>query len=173
MTSIRPGLPEDRATIREVVRQAFGGETKVLALLDALFESPTFIPELSLVAEERGEIVGHVLFSRIAIETPDGDVRALVLSPMSVAPGWQRRGIGSALIRSGLERARDLGHRIVVVEGVPAYYPRFGFVPAREQGLEPPYPVPDSAFMVLELEPGALQGVHGTVIFPPAFEAAR
>jgi len=100
--------------------------------------------------------------------TPLGD-GALALATLAVRPELQNQGIGSELVRDGLERCRNLGHRIVVVVGHPKYYPRFGFSPARAQSLEAPFPVPDEAFLVLELVAGALTGVAGMVRYPPPF----
>ena len=169
MITIRPETAEDYAAIREVNLLAFGQEVEP-RLVENLRRLPDFIPELSLVAIETGQVVGHILFSPMLIETKDGSVPALTLAPLAVRPEFQNQGIGSALVRDGLERCRSLGHKTVVVVGHPAYYPRFGFSPARARGLEAPFPVPDEAFMVLELVPGALDGVAGVVRFPPPFE---
>jgi len=169
MITIRPETTEDYAAIHEVNLLAFGQEIEP-RLVEALRESPDFIPELSLVAIEGGQVVGHILFSPMVIETKDGAVPALTLAPLAVRPEFQNQGIGSQLVRRGIERCRTLGHRIVVVVGHPTYYPRFGFSPARARGLEAPFPVPDEAFMVLELAPGALDGVAGMIRFPPPFE---
>ncbi|HUY99361.1 MAG TPA: N-acetyltransferase [Thermomicrobiaceae bacterium] len=169
MTTIRAETAADRAAIHEVNALAFGREAEA-GLVDAIRDSPEFIPELSLVAEWDGRVAGHVLFSRIVIRTADSDVPALTLAPVAVRPEAQNQGVGTALVREGLERARALGHRIVVVIGHPTYYPRFGFAPARPQGLEAPFPIADPPFMALALVPGALDGVRGTVVYPPAFE---
>jgi putative acetyltransferase len=91
---------------------------------------------------------------------------------MGVLPEYQRRGIGSELVRQGLLECRQLGTTVVVVIGHPDYYPRFGFSPARSRGLQCEYEVPDEAFMVLELTPGALREEGGLVVFPPEFANA-
>jgi putative acetyltransferase len=96
-------------------------------------------------------------------------VELLALAPVAVRPGWQRQGIGGQLIRTGLESAAALVFRAVVLIGHPTYYPRFGFTPARSFGLECPFPVPDEVFMALPLRPGGLDGVRGTIVYPPAF----
>ena len=171
MTTIRPETAEDYDAIRKVNVLAFGREVEA-RLVEALRGSSEFVPELSLVAVEGGRVVGHILFSPLVIETKDGAVPALALAVLAVRPEFQNQGIGSELVREGLERCRSLGHRIMVVVGHPAYYPRFGFSPARARGLEAPFTVPDEAFLVLELVPGALDGVAGTVKYPPPFEEA-
>jgi len=171
MITIRPETADDYAAIAEVNALAFGREVEP-RLVEALRRSPEFIPELSLVAIEAARVAGHILFSPMAIETKDGAVPALGLAPLAVRPELQNQGIGSALVRDGLDRCRSLGHRIVVVIGHPAYYPRFGFSPARPRGLEAPFPVPDEAFLALELVPGALGGIAGVVKYPPAFDEA-
>lgn len=168
MIAIRPETSADWAAIREVNTRAFGRESEA-CLVDAVRASASFLPELSLVAVDVECIVGHLLFSAIHIRTADRLVPALALAPVAVLPERQNQGIGSALIRHGLEHCWHLGHRIVVVVGHPDYYPRFGFISARAKGLDAPFP--DTAFMVQELLPGALDGVHGTVEYPPAFAA--
>jgi putative acetyltransferase len=171
---IRPERPEEIAVIWEINRLAFGGEAEP-NLVDKIRQSAGFIPQLSLVALRQGRIVGHILFSLIEIrmdDRPDQPMPALALAPMAVHPDFQNRGIGSALVRKGLEICRDLGHAVVVVVGHPEYYPRFGFTSARTKGLEAPFPVPDEAFLAIEIVPGSLHGFRGSVIYPPAFEEA-
>jgi putative acetyltransferase len=97
-------------------------------------------------------------------------VSVLALAPLAVRPEWQRRGIGSQLVRAGLERGAALGHRAVILIGHPSYYPRFGFTPARAFGIEPPMPLPDEVFMALPLQPDNLDDVRGTLSYPPAFD---
>jgi len=88
---------------------------------------------------------------------------------MAVHPEFQNLGIGSGMVREGLGRCRNLGHKIVVVVGHPEFYPRFGFSSARAKGLEAPFPVPDEAFMVIKLVSDALDGVSGMIIYPAPF----
>jgi putative acetyltransferase len=139
-------------------------------LVDALRRSSAFIPELSLVALDDSHVVGHILFTRITVQGDDQAHAALALAPMAVLPSFQRKGIGSALVRRGLKEARSLGHRVVIVVGHPEYYPRFGFVPAKPLGILPPFEVPGEAFLALGLEPGALLGIRGVVKYPPEFD---
>ncbi len=171
MVMIRAEKREDVDAIHRVNRQAFGQEDEAV-LVRRIRESSGFIPELSLVAVRDSKVVGHILFSRIHIDTPNGDVAILSLAPMAVLPEFQNSGIGTQLVREGLKKCREMGHTIVVVIGHPEYYPRFGFVPARTKGLELHFPVPDDAFMVCELAPDVLTGIKGMVKYPPEFADA-
>ena len=119
------------------------------------------------VAELDQRIVGHLLFSRMWIETPGGAVSAVALAPVAVSLHHQRQGIGGRLIRYGLERLRAAGERMVIVLGHPEYYPRFGFSSERARVLESPFP--RDAYMALELVPGALEGIRGRVRYARAF----
>jgi putative acetyltransferase len=168
--TIRAETSTDIPAIYFVNRTAFDGRDAEPRLVDDIRLSDNFIPELSLVATVDGQVVGHILFSRIHIQTETGPVPALSLAPMAVLPDYQNRGIGSALVRSGLEQCRRLGHAIVVVLGHPAYYPRFGFTAQAAKDLECPYGDVGAAWMALELLPGALDGVRGRVVYPPAFD---
>ena len=168
MTTIRPENPGDRDPIYHVHREAFGGEAES-RLVDALRESPAFIPELSLVAVDNDDVVGHILFTRVEVEDEGASHPALALAPMGVLPARQNLGIGSALVRRGLEEARRLEHGVVLVLGHPSYYPRFGFRPAEALGIRSPFEAPSEAFLALELSPGALKDVHGLVRYPPEF----
>jgi putative acetyltransferase len=137
-----------------------------------LRQSPAFVPGLSLVAVGGGRVVGHLLFTRIQIRSGETGTAALSLAPLAVLPARQRQGIGTALVKYGLAECRRLGHGIVVVLGHPAYYPRFGFIPAGTRGIRPPFGARPEAFMVLELVPGALAGVRGEVEYPLEFDQA-
>ena len=162
---IRPERSEDIGGIRAVNRAAFETATEA-DLVDALREQAD--PVVSLVAEEAGSIAGHIMFSPVTL-SGGGRTPLMGLAPMAVRPDAQRRGIGSALVRAGLDRCRHLGCGAVVVVGHPEYYPRFGFVPASRFGISCEYDVPDEVFMLLELEPGVLGGQSGTVRYHPAF----
>ncbi len=168
MIAIQPEREEDYTAIHEINVLAFGRENEA-RLVKKIREAPDFIPELSLVAIKNGRVVGHILFSRVTIQSKTGSFLALALAPMAVHPEFQNQGIGTELVRQGLERCRNQGHKIVVVVGHPQYYPRFGFSAARAKGLEAQFPVPDEVFMVLEIVPGALRGSTGMVAYPPEF----
>jgi len=169
MISIRPEKPEDNLAIHKVNTLAFGRADEA-KLVDELRNCPEFIAGLSLVACEAEKIIGHILFSTVTIVKGNKSFPILSLAPMAVHPDYQGQGIGSELAREGLARARGLGYGAVVVIGHPEYYPRFGFSSARARGLQAPFPVPDDAFMVLELSDGALKGIAGTLKYPPAFD---
>jgi putative acetyltransferase len=168
MITIFPEKEEFHCTIREINIRAFGRKNEA-DLVENLRRSSNFIPELSLMAIKEGRVVGHILFSQIGIQTEKGSLPALALAPMAVHPEFQNQGFGSRLVREGLERCRNLGHKIIVVVGHPEFYPRFGFTSARAKGLEAPFPVPDEAFMVIELAVKALDGVSGTVVYSAPF----
>jgi putative acetyltransferase len=172
MTSfyIRSEIPEDIPDIFEVNLQAFGQDSEA-RLVDALRDNGDFIGALSLVAVHGERIIGHILFPPIAIASEQGAVAALALAPLAVHQDYQCQGIGAALIEEGLKECQRLGHRIVIVVGHPKYYPQFGFTIAREFGIAAPFSCPDEAFMAIALVPGALNGISGTVLYPPAFEA--
>jgi putative acetyltransferase len=163
---IRPELPADITAIREVNLSAFEGTTEA-DLVDALREQAR--PIVSMVAEDNGAIVGHILFSPVTLSSLP-DLRVMGLAPMAVLPDRQRKGVGSALARAGITACRDLGYEAVVVLGHAEYYPRFGFVPASRFGVRSEYDVPDDVFMAMELTPGALQGSGpGTIRYHAAF----
>jgi putative acetyltransferase len=163
---IRPEAESDHTAIREVNNAAFGRPDEG-RLVDALRGHAK--PFVSLVAEKDDAVVGHIAFTPVALDGFDGLL--IGLAPMAVVPAAQRSGMGSMLVRAGLERCTALGAVAVVVVGHPEYYPRFGFVPAGRFGLSSEYDVPPEAFMALELRPGALRGASGTVRYHDAFRA--
>lgn len=168
--TIRPERPSDLEAIRALNDAAFGQPAEG-RLVDALRRTAAFSPELSLVAENGQSLIGHILFTKVTVREDRAVHPALALAPMAVAPAWQRRGVGSALVDRGLREARAQGHAVVIVLGHPDYYPRFGFRPAGPLGIRSPFDAPEEAFLALELRPGALRGVRGTVEYPPEFMA--
>ncbi len=166
--TVRPERPEDYEAIAIVVEAAFGRPEQVAQLVEKIRASDRYVPELALVAVEDGEVVGHTMLSYSTL-VGDEEHEVLQLSPVAVTPARQRDGIGSALIRVGIERAKARHEPLVVVLGHPAYYPRFGFEPCRRFGIEPPVPEMEPAFMVLPL-PDIDERYQGRVVFPPAFD---
>lgn len=164
---IRAEREGDYPHVRRVNELAFGqpGEAD---LVEALRLSAR--PYISLVAVEGSEIAGHIFFSPVTIHSDDSVFDAIGLAPLAVLPERQGQGIGSALVREGLEECRRSGHQIVVVLGHPRYYPRFGFQTAITKGITCEYDVPDEHFMVAELSDGALRGRRGLVKYHPAFD---
>ena len=156
---IRPAAPADIPAIRQVVTAAFG-QAEEADLVERLRADGDV--RVELVAQEAGDIVGHVVFSRLGI----GPIEGAALAPLAVAPAHQRRGIGAALTRAGIERCRGLGIPAVIVLGHADYYPRFGFSASLAAPLEAPFSGP--SFMAIELTPGAL-AAGGRVRYAPAF----
>jgi putative acetyltransferase len=165
MVKIRDERPVDAEHVRAVNLAAFdtGAEAD---LVDALRQHAA--PLISLVADDDGDIVGHILFSPVSL-VGEPALLLMGLAPMAVAPERQREGIGSQLVATGLERCRQLGAAAVVVVGHAEYYPRFGFIPASRIALRCEYNVPDEVFMARELQEAALTGVSGTVRYHPVF----
>ena len=167
MITIRPERRDDAVAVGEILTEAFGrpDEGRIVERLRARSR-----PYLGLVAVDSGDLVGHLVMSAVTLHCYQAPYSIMALAPMAVRPRWQRREIGSALVREGLRACRDAGHDVVVVVGHPAFYPRFGFVPARPLGLMSEPPVPDEAFMVAELTPGALRDRRGVVLYRNNFD---
>ncbi len=162
---IRPEKENDRDAVYAVNVSAF--ETPSEAnLVDTLREQAQ--PVVSLIAEDKGAVVGHIMFSPVSL-SGHSNLKLMGLAPMAVAPEHQRKGIGSALVRAGLEQCRQLGFTAVVVLGYPEYYPRFGFSPSSRFGMDSEYEVPEEVFMAMELQPEALRGKTGRVKYHAAF----
>jgi len=159
--TIRPERTGDHAAVRLVNELAFGRPEEAM-LVEALRRAAR--PGISLVA-----VAGHIFLSPVRMNPAGDGIIAMGLAPMAVHPDHQRRGIGSMLVREGLRACRAIGANVVVVLGHPGFYPRFGFIPAAARGLRSRYDVPDEAFMVVELEPGILDGREHMVEYMPEF----
>lgn len=162
---IRAEEQRDWAAVHAVNVSAFETSTEA-DLVDALREQAQ--PLVSLIAEDDGAIVGHIVFSPVSL-SGNPALRIMGLAPMAVAPEHQRQGIGSALVRAGLNECKRLGFGAAVVLGHPTYYPRFGFSSSARFGIGCEYDVPEEAFMVVELQAGFLNGTSGKVKYHPAF----
>jgi putative acetyltransferase len=164
---IRDERPDEVERVHELQTAAFGRRSEA-DLVDALRASAD--PQLSLVAEQDGRIVGHAFFSPVTIDAT-GSPPAAGLAPVGVWPQDQGRGVGSALVRAGLGRCPALGWQAVFLVGSPAYYGRFGFELAAPRGFHYHSELFDSVFQVIELEADALGGLRGFVRYHPALES--
>ncbi len=167
MLTIRQEEEKDYAQVYETVRRAFAGAEESDGdeqnLVCRLRKSTAFIPELSLVAETEGKIVGHIMFTRLKI----AGTEQLALAPLAVLPEYQKQGIGGKLIESGHQIAKKMGFRFSVVLGYPSYYPKFGYRPAAGFGIKCPFDVPEECFMAATLQKA--DRLEGTVVYPPEF----
>lgn len=163
--SIREEEPKDYLAVYLVNVSAF--ETHAEAdLVDILRREAH--PILSLVAEENRVIIGHIMFSPVSL-SGHSDLKIMGLGPMAVIPERQGNGIGSTLVKFGLDKCKDLGFGAVIVLGHPGYYPRFGFVTSVNYGIRSEYDVPPEVFMIVELLPGYLQDAPGIIQYHAAF----
>lgn len=163
--AVREERPGDIAAVRSVVEASFQRAAEA-DLVDSLRR---YDDTLILVAEADGEIAGCIVFSRVVAA---GGVSMAIagLGPMGIAPLWQRQGVGTLLMNEGLDTCERRGIGAVVVVGHPEYYRRFGFSPANVHGITCKWVVPEDAFMVKELRPGALARVTGRVEYRPEFD---
>jgi putative acetyltransferase len=163
---IRTEEKNDWVSVHELNAAAFetSGEAD---LVDMLRDQAR--PLVSLVADDHGAIVGHIMMSPVSL--PDyPEMKIMGLAPMAVMPGRQGQGIGSALVKAGLEQCRQLEVGAVAVLGHPEYYPRFGFTPAKQFDIECEYDVPEDVFMLLEIDSGYLHGAPGKIIYHAVFK---
>lgn len=168
MITIRPEQPEDIEAIRHINQDAFPSDAEA-DLVDALRKQvDTYI---SLVAERDKVIVGHIMFSPVTLKGEESYIRMAGLAPMAVLSGYQNQGIGSALVKEGLQVCEEQGYQVIVVLGHPNFYPRFGFVPSVRFGLRSEYDVPDEVFMVREARAGLLEGLNGVFKYDDCFNS--
>jgi predicted N-acetyltransferase YhbS len=170
---IRQERTEDYEKVYELVRAAFACAEHTnhdeQNLVVRLRNSSAFVPELSLVAEATGKIIGHILFTCAVVREATREYETLILAPLAVAPNYQRKGVGGCLIEAGHQVARELGFRSALLVGHPTYYPRFGYRPAETLGILTGLELPADVFMACELSEGGLDGVQGRVEFAPEF----
>jgi putative acetyltransferase len=164
---IRHAQEDDWLSILEVHREAFGRDDVPRLAAELHGRADLYVPELSFVAEDDGRVVGHVMNTWCWIA--ETEQRVLQLSPLGVLPAHQRRGYGSELVRASLDAVRTAGEPLLLLEGAPAYYGRFGFVRADELGLlPPPETLYEWAFQVAVLDPEA-ELPQGHVVYSEPF----
>ena len=163
---IRDEQINDIDVIKEINDLAFKSDAEG-QLIDRLRGEK--IDLISLVAEENAQVLGHILFSPASIHDKEKSTKIIGLAPMAVHPSFQRKGIGSALIKEGLNRCIKKGYGAIVVLGHPEYYPKFGFVPSVKYNISSEYDVPEEVFMILELRKDFLKGISGKAKYHPAF----
>jgi putative acetyltransferase len=168
MIEIRTEKPEDAKAIRQVHELAFRGPKEAMAV-DLLRNRKKAV--ISLVAVPDEQLVGHILFSLVTVTVAREGFRAVGLAPVSVLPEFQKMGIGSRMIREGLQQCHRAGFDAVVVLGDPRYYTHFGFSRASDYQLDNEYNARE-AFMVIELHDGGLKEISGLVKYEPEFRQA-
>ncbi len=170
---IRTEEKSDHQAVFDLTEKAFAGmkysEGDEHFLVERLRKSDAFIPELSIVAEYKGNIVGHILLTKVKIVNGEKVCESLAIAPVSVLPDYQKKGIGGNLIETAHQKAKELGYKSVVLVGHEDYYPRFGYQLASKYGIKFPFEVPDINAMAIELEKGALKNVSGEVQHPKEF----
>lgn len=169
--SVRQEELRDETAIAEVIqsayeRVAFSNHREHL-MVARLRASRAYIPELSLLAEIAGRMAGHLLLTRINVRDGERSVPSLALAPLSVAPGFQRQGVGSALIHEAHRRARQLGFRSVIVVGITGYYHKFGYVPLHQHPIQLPFEAREENCAVAALCADGLTGLRGVVEYAP------
>jgi putative acetyltransferase len=161
---IRPETAADHDAIREVNDEAFGGPIEA-KIVDAIRASDRYVPELSLVAVSEGQTLGHVISSHVDVEP--GARRVLQVGPLAVLPSHQRRGIGSALMEETIRIADARGEPLLLIEGNPKYYERFGFIRADAVGIEPPSEAHGPQYFMIRPLAGYDPAFRGRAIYPP------
>jgi putative acetyltransferase len=170
MITIREEQHQDIHAIHEVNMQAFG-QNQEAGLIDTIRRSCNDL--ISLVAVAQNTIVGHIFFSPVTIESKTKKtIRGVGLAPMAVLPAFQRQGVGTELVRDGIERVRKKGFPFIIVLGHASYYPRFGFEPASHYGIRCEWDVPDIAFMILLLDESQMRESAGLARYLPEFAQA-
>jgi predicted N-acetyltransferase YhbS len=171
--TIRQETEKDHSEVFSVIESAFKEaeftDNTEQFLVERLRKSDGFIPELSMIAEIDGKIVGHILLTKLKIKNKSTEFDSLALAPVSVLPEFQGKGIGGKLIMEAHKKAKELGHKSIVLLGHENYYPRFGYKQADKYGIELPFDVPKENCMVIELIENGLNGINGMVEYPKEF----
>lgn len=163
---IRPEQKDDISAIHDLNASVFDTSAEA-NLVDNLRTQAK--PIVSLVAEQNGSIIGHILFSPVTLDAYP-ELNIMALAPMAVDESLQGSGVGSAMVELGLSYCKELGCGAVVVLGHPDYYPRFGFQVSTKFGITSEYDVPEDTFMIMELSHHYLDNKSGTIKYHPAFD---
>lgn len=163
---IRPETPDDDDAIRRVNDEAFGGTIEG-DLVAAIRASDRSVPEMSLVAVSGGQTLGHVISSYVDVTLVPGTKRVLQVGPLAVVPAHQRQGIGSALMHETIRIADERGEPLLLIEGNPAYYGRFGFTRADELGIEPPPEALAAKYFMMRPLAAYDESIRGRAVYPP------
>lgn len=130
-----------------------------------LRNSKKYIPELALVVEEKGKLIGHIMLTKTQIKYKQKSYQALLLAPLSVLLEWRNKKVGTRLVTKALKKAKELGYTSVILVGDPVYYSRFGFIPSIEFGIKNENNIPDEYVQIYELQKGILKEIKGTINF--------
>lgn len=173
---IRAEKPEEMFSTELMTRRAFWNLNMPgcdeHCLVHRLRNDPSYLPGLSRVAELDGSIVGAIFYEKAAVLGEDGrETGVLTFGPLCVDPDFQNSGIGGMLLLETMDLARRQGYPGIIICGVPAYYPKFGFTPCDRYGITMPDGTNFDAFMGIELYPGAFENVRGKFIEPEVFYA--
>ncbi|MEJ6348598.1 N-acetyltransferase [Holzapfeliella sp. He02] len=171
---IRTIKPQDYKAVDQLIRTVFtqtefgyGEEAELVDKIRASKED--YISELEIVATQDNDIIGHGLLSKVNIQTNQNSLTGLVLAPIEVALNYQKSGVGKEMMQVLESRAKELNYPYISILGHPSYYAKFGYVPAKQYGVKPPFEVPEDAFLIKPLSDGALTGVEGTLRYSAAF----
>lgn len=167
---IRQSTEKDLPTIKKVIEAAFRDEIysdhKEHILVEKLHNSTSFIPKLSLIATKGKTIIGYILLTKVVI---NNKYESLALAPLAVLPEFQGQGIGGLLINRAHQIATELGYTSVILVGLKDYYPRFGYKPLADFGIQLPFDAPQEYELCIELVPNALSEVSGKAVYPKEF----
>lgn len=176
--TVRAEKESEYDAISEVIKATYKDVSysnhKEQDMVTKLRNSEAFVPQLSLVAEdENGVLAGHVLLTKISVQTTDQLLEALALAPLSVSPLYQQMGVGSSLVLEGHRVAKALGYEFIVILGIPNYYPQFGYELASKYNLKFPIKIGENNALVISLTGNDLDKMeNGTVIYPKEFWSA-
>ena len=175
MLQIKQATESDLDNILQIHQQAFGSDqgAEIVNLVAQLLIDPTAKPLLSLLAINNNQAIGHILFTKVHINSHQDTTSAVILAPLAVIPNFQSQGVGGQLIKKGLQILAESGVELVFVLGYPQYYTRYGFIPAGIQGLTASYPIAEKnadAWMVQELRTGLLGKIKGKVLCADALD---